>query len=97
MRGVTFAAGATGLYTITMDDAFGGSGGTVNRHHVILTALKATAADSGNWEVVSSPGCNNATGKVITIRHCKTSDGTAVAVGAVSGVFIDIWVSDSGQ
>src|SRR5512143_1974432 len=71
MRGATLAAGATGIYTITLADAYPG------KHHVQLTPLKASVSD-GQWEVVSAPGCNGTTGKVITIRHVKTSDGTAV-------------------
>lgn len=87
-RNATLAAGATGIYTITLSDKF------VGKHHVQLTPLKAAAADT-QWEVVSAPGINGTTGQVITLRHVKSSDGTAVAPGAVCGVMITVNVSNS--
>ncbi len=80
-RDGTLAAGATGIYTLTLDDYFKGP------VFVQLTPLKAAAADT-QWEVVSSPGINGTTGKVITLRHVATSTGSAAAPAAVCGVMI---------
>jgi hypothetical protein len=78
----------TGIYLLTLEDSFYG------KVYATLTPLKATAGDT-QWELVSAPGLNGTTGKVITLRHVKTSDGTAVAPGAVCGVVVDIRAIDS--
>lgn len=89
-NGGAFAAGATGIYTLTLSDAWKSILG------VQLTALKAAVSD-GQWEVVEVPGINGvAAGKVITLRHVATSTGNAAAVGAVEGVFVSVKVKNSG-
>lgn len=89
-NGGAFAAGATGIYTLTLTDAY------KDIISVQTTPLKATASD-GDWEAVEVPGRNGvAAGKVITLRHVATSTGAAAAVGAVEGVFVTVWVKNSG-
>ena len=89
-NGGAFAAAGTGLYTLTLSDTW------KEIISVQLTPLKAAAADT-QWEVVEIPGKNGvAAGTVITIRHVKTSDGAAVAPGAVNGVSVTVWVKNSG-
>jgi hypothetical protein len=88
-NGGAFAPGATGIYTLTLKDAY------PKIMCVTLTVLKAAAADS-EWELVSVSGVNGvAVGTVITMRHKKSSDGSAVAPAAVCGVMINVWCKNT--